>query len=161
MTRAEKDVLLAHAFTEYVDSGVPPAPRVPTPPFWGPAVVTPEELDLGTVMQYVNKKALYRLQWQYRQGKRSEPEYTRFVAETVEPRFKELVKKVRADKTLEPRVVYGWWPCHADRNSVGIVHSRYGSLHNAAEMKREPIRRLRGPYVIADRVEVVAKITNL
>lgn len=121
MTRADKERLLANAFLEYADSGVEPAPVVPTPPFWGPAVVTPEELDLGTVLQYVNKKALYRLQWQYRQGKRSEEQYARFVAETVEPRFRELVKRVRADKTLEPRVVYGWWPCYAERNSLVVL----------------------------------------
>ncbi len=124
MTRAEKEQLLAHAFTEYADSGVAPAPRVPTPPFWGPAVVTPEELDLGTVLQYVNKKALFRLQWQYKQGKRSEADYTKFVAETVEPRFRELIKQVRADKTLEPRIVYGWWPCYSERNSLVVLDHR-------------------------------------
>ena len=32
MTRAQKEELLAHAFTEYADSGVVPAPVVPTPP---------------------------------------------------------------------------------------------------------------------------------
>jgi 5-methyltetrahydrofolate--homocysteine methyltransferase len=124
MTRAEKEELLAHAFTEYADSGVRPAPTVPVPPFWGAAVVTPAELDLGTVLQYVNKKALFRMQWQYKQGKRSEEDYTRFVAETVEPRFKELVKKVRAEKTLEPRIVYGWWPCYSERNSLVVLDHR-------------------------------------
>ncbi len=124
MTRAEKEQLLAHAFTEYADSGVAPAPVIPVPPFWGPSVVTPEDLDLGTVLQYVNKKMLYRLQWQYRQGKRSEQEYQRFVAETIEPRFKELQKKVRADKTLEPRVAYGWWPCYSERNSLVVLDHR-------------------------------------
>ena len=121
MTRAEKEELLAHTFHEYADSGVPPAPRVPTPPFWGPAVVTPSELDLGTVLQYVNKKALFRMQWQYKQGKRSEADYLKFINDTVEPRFRELIKKVRADKTLEPRIVYGWWPCYSDRNSLVVL----------------------------------------
>ncbi|MCB9877920.1 MAG: methionine synthase [Planctomycetes bacterium] len=121
MTRAEKEELLAHAFTEYADSGVEPSPTVPTPPFWGASVVTPEELDLGTVMQYVNKKALFRLQWQYKQGKRSAADYEKFVRQTVEPRFRELVKQVRAQKTLEPRVVYGWWPCYSDRNALVVL----------------------------------------
>ncbi|MBK8097372.1 MAG: methionine synthase [Planctomycetes bacterium] len=124
LTRAEKEKLLEHAFTEYADSGVPPSPTVPTPPFWGANVVSTEELDLGTVLQYVNKKALYRLQWQYRQGKRSEEEYTKFVAATVDPRFKEMVAKVRQDRTLEPRVVYGWWPCYTDRNALVILDPR-------------------------------------
>ncbi|MFO1078583.1 MAG: methionine synthase [Planctomycetota bacterium] len=121
MTRAEKEKLLEHAFTEYADSGVPPAPAIPTPPFWGAQVVGPEELDLGTVLQYVNKKALYRLQWQYKQGRRSDEEYAKFVAQTVEPRFRDLVRRVRAEKTLQPRVVYGWWPCHSERNSLVVL----------------------------------------
>jgi 5-methyltetrahydrofolate--homocysteine methyltransferase len=124
MTRAQKEELLASAFAQYADSGVPKAPVVPTPPFWGPSVVTPQELDLGTVLQYVNKKALYRLQWQYKQGKRSEEDYRKFVEQTVEPRFRELVKQVRGDKTLEPRVVYGYWPCYADHNSLVVLDHR-------------------------------------
>jgi 5-methyltetrahydrofolate--homocysteine methyltransferase len=121
MTRAEKEKLLEHAFAEYADSGVTPAERIPEPPFWGPAVVGPDELDLGTVLQYVNKKALFRLQWQYRQGKRSEEEYTRFVAERVEPRFKEWVRRAKEGKLLEPRVVYGWWPCYSERNTLVVL----------------------------------------
>lgn len=124
MTRAEKEQLLQHAFAEYADSGVAPAPVVPTPPFWGASVVTPQELDLGTVLQYVNKKALYRLQWQYKQGKRSDEDYAKFVAEVVEPRFRELAKRVKAEKTLEPRVVYGWWPCYSERNSLVVLDPR-------------------------------------
>lgn len=121
MTRADREKMLQHAFTEYADSGVAPAPAVPTPPFWGAQVVGPDELDLGTVLQYVNKKALFRLQWQYRQGKRSTEDYQKFVAEFVEPRFKEWVQRVRREKTLQPRVVYGWWPCWSERNTLVVL----------------------------------------
>jgi 5-methyltetrahydrofolate--homocysteine methyltransferase len=121
MTRAEKEEMLKHSFTEYFDSGVEPALEIPEPPFWGPSVVTPDELDLGTVMQYVNKKALYRLQWQYKQGKRAKDVYDRFIEKTVEPRFRELVKKVREDRTLEPRVVYGYWPCYSEKNALVVL----------------------------------------
>jgi 5-methyltetrahydrofolate--homocysteine methyltransferase len=61
------------------------------------------------------------MQWQYKQGKRSEEDYRKFVEATVEPRFRELVKQVRADKTLEPRIVYGWWPCYGDHNSLVVL----------------------------------------
>src|SRR5687767_6567731 len=50
---------------------------------------------------------------------------------------------------------------NADRDAVGIIHAGYDSLHNPAEMKREPIWRLGGPDAIADRVKVVAEITKL
>ncbi len=121
MTRADKEKMLEHAYTEFADSGVPRAERVPTPPFWGPQLVSTAELDLGTVLQYVNKKALFRLQWQYRQGKRSEEDYKKFVAEHVEPRFREWQKRVRENAMLEPRVVYGYWPCYSERNALVVL----------------------------------------
>ncbi|MEC7584290.1 MAG: methionine synthase [Planctomycetota bacterium] len=121
LTRADKYKQLEHAFTEYADSGVEPAESVPTPPFWGTQVVEPEELDLGTVLQYVNKKALYRLQWQYRQGKREDQDYKEFIADYVEPRFRDWVARVREDKTLQPRVVYGYWPCYSEANAVAVL----------------------------------------
>jgi 5-methyltetrahydrofolate--homocysteine methyltransferase len=124
MTRAEKELLLEHRFAEFADSGIAPAAAIPAPPFWGPAVVTAEELDLGTVLQYVNKKALFRLQWQYKQGKRSDEDYERFVAAHVEPRLRELIRQVRADRSLQPRVVYGYWPCHSDRNALVVLDPR-------------------------------------
>ncbi len=139
MTRAEKEEMLKHAFTEYADSGVQPASVVPTPPFWGASVVTPEELDLGTVLQYVNKKALYRLQWQYKQGKRDQSSYDRFIKQTVDPRFRELANKVRAEKTLEPRVVYGYWPCYSERNSLVIMDPKdHKSELTRFEFPRQP-----------------------
>ena len=121
MTRAEKEKLLEHAFAEYADSGVEPAVTIPKPPFFGPQVVGPDELDLGTVLQYVNKKALFRLQWQYKQGKRSAEDYEAFLKKTVEPRFRELVKRVRESKVLEPRVVFGYWPCYSDQNALVVL----------------------------------------
>src|SRR5436309_5885566 len=49
----------------------------------------------------------------------------------------------------------------SDRNTVGIIHASYRSLHNPAEMKREPIGRLGGPHASAARVEVVTEVTKL
>ena len=121
LTRAEKEKLLEHAFTEYADSGIPAAETIPTPPFWGSDVVGSEDLDLGTVLKYVNKKALFRLQWQYRQGKRSAADYNEFVESSVEPRFREWINRVREEKTLEPKVVYGYYPCYSEQNRVVVL----------------------------------------
>ncbi len=49
----------------------------------------------------------------------------------------------------------------SDRNTVGIINASYRSLHNPAEMKREPVGGFRGSNAIADRVEIVAEITKL
>ena len=49
----------------------------------------------------------------------------------------------------------------SDGNSIGIIHASDGSVHNPAEMKREPIRRLRGAHAVADRLEVVTQRKKL
>ncbi|GAB4142690.1 MAG: methionine synthase [Planctomycetota bacterium] len=121
MTRAQLEELMGHAFGEFVESGVDPALDIPEPPFFGARVVGPEELDLGTVLSYINRKALFRLQWQYRQGKRSSEDYAKFLRDVVEPRFAEWKKRVSDQKLLEPRVVYGYWPCRGERNALVVL----------------------------------------
>lgn len=84
---------------------------VPAPPFWGSRVV--EEIDVNEVYRFVNKVALFRGQWQYRQGGRSEEEYRRQIEEEVEPIFERLCRVCREEKILEPKVVYGYFPANS------------------------------------------------
>jgi 5-methyltetrahydrofolate--homocysteine methyltransferase len=104
----------------YVKSEVRPAPRVPTPPFWGARVVGPEELQLGEIFRYINKKALFVGQWQYRRGRFSEAEYNAILHDTVEPKFRMWCERAIADNMLAPRVVYGYYPCQSDHNELII-----------------------------------------
>ncbi len=137
-TRAQKEAELEHAFLEYADSGIAPAPAVPEPPFWGAQVVGADELDLGVVLQYINKKALYRLQWQYRQGKRATKDYMEFIENEVEPKFRSWVARVQEEKTLEPQVVYGYWPCYAERNSVIVLDPKSKNEVCRIDFPRQP-----------------------
>ena len=119
-TRAEKEARLAPRFVEYAEPSVEQlAPeQIPVPPFLGVAEVGAEELDLGTILQYINKKALYGLQWQYRKRGLSKNEHERIRREVAEPKLREWSRRASEEKLLDPKVLYGFYPCHAEKNDL-------------------------------------------
>ncbi|MCY0988944.1 methionine synthase [Nannocystis sp. ILAH1] len=119
-TQEEWEAHMRKSMETYVKSEVQPAARVPTPPFWGARIAGPEEVQLGEIFRYMNKKALYVGQWQYRRGKMNEAEYEELLEKTVEPKFRMWCERAMADKMLQPRVAYGYFPCQSDHNDLLI-----------------------------------------
>ena len=91
---------------------------VPKAPFWGSRVVT--GLNLDQIYPFINPIALFRGQWQFKRGKLSDAEYDRVLEEQVYPRFEELKKHCKDQQLLDPKVVYGYWPCQSDGNDLLI-----------------------------------------
>ena len=120
----------------YVKSEVAPAPRIPQPPFWGSRVVGPAEIKLEEIFPYINRRALFRGQWQYRRGRRSEHEYRHFVAEVVEPKFHAWCQRAVEKKWLHPSVVYGYFRCHAVENRLMVQNPEGGEV--TLEFPRQP-----------------------
>ncbi|MBV9242588.1 MAG: B12-binding domain-containing protein, partial [Acidobacteria bacterium] len=89
---------------------------IPTPPFWGSKVV--EIKDLTKVFEFINETALFKGQWQYKQGRKSAEEYHKLLDETIYPKFAEIKAKAIRDKLLEAKVVYGYFPCNSDGNDL-------------------------------------------
>ncbi|NRA39871.1 MAG: methionine synthase, partial [Planctomycetes bacterium] len=105
----------------YVESHVPAASHIPKPEFWGRKIVEGDELSLPTIFQYVNKLALYRGQWGFRQGQAlSNEEHAELIAKEAEPVFKEWTQRAVAENMLEPKLVYGYYPVAADKNATII-----------------------------------------
>jgi 5-methyltetrahydrofolate--homocysteine methyltransferase len=50
-----------------------------------------------------------------------EAEYNAILHDTVEPKFRMWCERAIADNMLAPRVVYGYFPCQSDHNSL-IIH---------------------------------------
>jgi 5-methyltetrahydrofolate--homocysteine methyltransferase len=123
--KASEDVAAAErraeALAQYVPSDVKPAPHIPRPPFWGARVVPAEALKLEEIFPYINKRVLYRGQWQYRRGRRGEAEYRKMLAEEVEPKFRTWCQRAIDRRWLRPAVVYGYFPCYADKNDVVVL----------------------------------------
>jgi 5-methyltetrahydrofolate--homocysteine methyltransferase len=115
--REQKALALAGAWAQ---SDIKPAARIPEPPFWGARVAAADEIRLEEVFPYINKRALFRGQWQYRRGRRAEHEYRAFLSEVVEPKFHEWCQRAVERRWLAPRVVYGYFPCAAEKNALVI-----------------------------------------
>jgi len=115
------------AGSEYIPSNLPPASRIPHPPFWGRRVVEMSELDLGVISRYINKNALFRGQWGFRRGETDKATYQARLELEAEPIFRELLDKSLKEGWLQPSVVYGYWPAASDKNDLIVFHPETGA----------------------------------
>jgi 5-methyltetrahydrofolate--homocysteine methyltransferase len=91
---------------------------VPTPPFLGSRVVT--DLNLDDIYPFINPIALFRGQWQVKKGALSDDAYDAMLEDKILPIFEGLKAKCRDEKVLQPKVVYGYYPCNSDGNDLII-----------------------------------------
>ena len=91
---------------------------IPQPPFWGTKVV--QNISLDEVYRYINEAALIKGQWQVRKGKKSEAEYATFLETNIHPELERLKSQCKEEKLLDPKVVYGYFPCRSDGNDLII-----------------------------------------
>jgi 5-methyltetrahydrofolate--homocysteine methyltransferase len=114
--------------THTTRSEVKPEVPIPTPPFYGSRVV--EEISLDEVFAYVNENALFKGQWQFKQGKTPPDEYQKLVRDKVRPIYEELKERSKREELLVPKVVYGYFACQSSGNDL-IVYD---------ENQREQVR---------------------
>ncbi|MDY7014852.1 MAG: methionine synthase, partial [Cyanobacteriota bacterium] len=93
----------------------------PVPPFWGTQLLQPQEIPLADLFDYLDLQALIAGQWQFRKPKgQSREEYDEFLAEKVYPILDEWKQKVTAENLLHPQVIYGYFPCLSEGNSLHL-----------------------------------------
>ena len=92
--------------------------EVPKAPFYGTKVV--EDIFLDEIFYYINEVALIRGQWRVVRGKMVESEYQNLLKQNIYPDFDRLKKRVKKDKLLVPKVVYGYFPCQSEGNDLII-----------------------------------------
>ncbi len=110
-------------------SSVAPAARVPAPPFWGARTVLSGQIPLSDLWPRLDLNELYKLQW----GVRAKgAEYERMIREQFSPKLEELKAEAQAQGWLQPKVVYGYWPCHAEGEELVILDP----VHRKAELAR-------------------------
>jgi 5-methyltetrahydrofolate--homocysteine methyltransferase len=111
---------------------------VPTPPFWGTRVV--ESIPLDRVYGFIDKIALFRGQWQYKQGALSDDDYLYQIAEEVEPILKRWSEVARDEAILQPKVVYGYFPVASEGNDVIV----FDPVEQQREIERLTFPRQQG-----------------
>jgi len=113
---------------------VAPAPRIPTPPFWGARVVPSGAIGLDDLWPLLDLDELYKLQW----GVRAKgAEYERLVREEFGPKLAELQSEAKSRGWLVPKVVYGHFPVHAEGNDLVVLDP----AHRKAELARLKLPR--------------------
>lgn len=137
--------------------------EIPKAPFYGSKVV--EITDLTKVFAYINETALFKGQWQYKQGRKSKKEYDEILAKTVHPKFAEIKGKAIREKLLEAKLVYGYFPCQSSRNDLIIYHDDEKTERMRFTFPRQPVEQRGGKNLcLADyfasvdsgRIDVVA-----
>ena len=101
-------------------SNVSVAVPIPTPPFFGSRAV--EDINLDDVFAFVNENALFKGQWQFKQGRTAPEEYKALVTEKVRPIYEELKTRSKREKLLVPKVVYGYFRCQSEGNDIVIYN---------------------------------------
>jgi len=90
--------------------------QIPQAPFYGSRVV--EDIDLDDVFDFINETALFKGQWQFKQGRIPLDEYQTLVRDTVRPIYEDLKERSKREKLLVPKLVYGYYKCQSEGNDL-------------------------------------------
>ena len=109
---------------------------IPQPPFLGSRVV--DRIPLNNVFEFVNETALFKGQWQFKQGRKSNEEYQAFLSEHVRPVYEELKARSERERLLIPKVVYGYFPCQSSGNDLIIYEDDEKTERTRFTFPRQP-----------------------
>ena len=115
---------------------------IPKAPFYGSKVV--EITDLTKVFAFINETALFKGQWQFKQGRKSKEEYDAILNETVYPKFAEVKATAIREKLLEAKLVYGYFPCQSSGNDLVIYEDDEKTERLRFTFPRQPVEQRGG-----------------
>jgi 5-methyltetrahydrofolate--homocysteine methyltransferase len=120
-----------------VRSDVASSVDVPRPPFFGTRVI--KGIPLADYVSMVDERALFLGQWGLR-GTRGNtgPSYEDLVETEGRPRMRYWLDRLVADQVLEAAVVYGYFPCYSEGNTLVVLDE-----NGAAERARFTFPRQR------------------
>ncbi len=107
--------------THTARSAVSSEVAIPKAPFLGSRVV--DDIKLDDVFAFINETALFKGQWQFKQGRTPLDEYQTLVRDKVRPIYEELKERSKREELLVPKVVYGYFECQSEGNDL-IVYDQ-------------------------------------
>jgi 5-methyltetrahydrofolate--homocysteine methyltransferase len=116
--------------------------EIPAAPFYGSKVV--ENADLDEVFGFINETALFKGQWQYKQGKSTKEDYQKLLEEIVYPKFAAVKEKAKRENLLTPKVVYGHFPCNSEGNDLIIYEDDRQTERLRFTFPRQPLEQRGG-----------------
>ncbi len=117
--------------------------KVPTPPFWGRREIklTPQQIEMA--FEWINHKILFKSRWGYSSKGMGKEAYQKQLDEIVWPAYEKLKKKFLDEKLFEPTIIYGYWPCRSDDNTLLIFDESEG-YNSDSEINNEPLESVIG-----------------
>ena len=94
--------------------------QVPAPPFWGDRVI--KGVSLAEYVPYIDERALFLGQWGLKPTRGDGPSYEELVETEGRPRLRSWLDRIQTDAMIEPAVVYGYFPCYSEGNSLVVLH---------------------------------------
>jgi len=100
------------------------AVAVPSPPFWGTRVV--KGIALADIAAYLDERATFLGQWGLKPGRgegegRESATYDQLVETEGRPRLRMWLDRIAAEQIMEPAVVYGYFPCYSEGNTLIVL----------------------------------------
>jgi len=143
--KKQKKKAVAEVYEVPSRSDLPTDNPIPAPPFWGSRVV--EKVDLQSILPYINENMLFNVQWQYKRAGRSSDEFKAFIRTEVRPLFHKLAKQCADEGILQPKAVYGYWPCASEGDDLLIFEppTEAGHLPDPSGFGRKEIARFTFP----------------
>ncbi len=117
--------------------------KVPTPPFWGRREIKLTESQIEMAFEWINHKILFKSRWGYSSKGMTKEAYEKQLDEVVWPAYHKLKEQFLEEKLFEPTIIYGYWPCRSDDNTLLIFDESEG-YNSDSEINREPLEHVIG-----------------
>lgn len=85
-----------------------------------------EKIELDAIWKYLDLNGMIKGSWGYQQGKLSDAAYQKMLDEEVYPKLEEM-KQIAPD-IFEPKVIHGFFRCHADGDALILENPAGGEF---------------------------------
>jgi 5-methyltetrahydrofolate--homocysteine methyltransferase len=120
--------------------------KVPTPPFWGRRELKLTDAQIEMAFEWINHKILFKSRWGYSSKGMTKEAYEKQLDEVVWPAYEKLKARFIKEKLFEPTIIYGYWPCRSDDNTLLIFDESEG-YNSEDEVNREHLEHVMGRAV--------------
>jgi len=117
--------------------------KVPTPPFWGRREIKLTTTQIEMAFKWINHKILFKSRWGYSSKGMTKEQYQKQVDEVIMPAYERLKAQFLDEKLFEPTIIYGYWPCRSDDNTLLIFDESEG-YNSEDEVNREQLEHIIG-----------------
>jgi len=117
--------------------------EVPTPPFWGRRELKLTQQQIEMAFEWINHKLLFKSRWGYSSKGLTKEAYQKQLDEVVWPAYEKLKAQFLDEQLFEPTIIYGYWPCRSDDNTLLIFDESEG-YNSESEINREPLYEIMG-----------------